>query len=64
MNDKHIKEEDYKKAFNNVFPLVFNPRKCKEEFKGCLFIYDDKFCSSFDNLECFLKEWNDKEWNK
>ncbi len=34
---KTIKQEDHIKVFNNIYPS-----SNMEEFKGCLFIYDDE----------------------
>jgi hypothetical protein len=77
MKYKNIKEEDHRKVFDNIFPIEFNlysssivPRKYKEEFKGCLFIYDENFSLNFEklidekigygsgmNLNYFLGKW-------
>jgi hypothetical protein len=71
MNYKVIEEEDHKKVVENIFPVGFHPIKYKEEYEGCLFVYDEEFILKFEDLmdekigyssgltlEYFLREWN------
>jgi hypothetical protein len=50
MNDKHIDIKDHDKVLDNIFPIGFCPVRFKEEYKGCLFVYDDNFSSRFEKI--------------
>jgi hypothetical protein len=56
MNYKHIDIEDYSKARQNfreeIRRIQFRgtPLLYSEEYKGCLFVYDDKFKEKFDKF--------------
>jgi len=57
-----INERDYKKARENTF--LQGDMSLKEEFKGCLFVYDDEFEEYVDGLDGmdYLQEWLYTRW--
>ena len=64
MTLKLIDKNDYKKARENTF-LNQNTMKIREEFKGCLFVYDDgfeRYVNSLDNMD-ELDQWLYTRWH-
>ena len=54
MKEKAIAPKDYSKAFNNV---IAKKDYNKEEFQGCLFIYDDEFERSIGGENFSFEDW-------
>ena len=62
MRVKEINDKDYEKAYANTH--LCDNMAFKEEFKGCLFVYDDGFEEYVNSLQSMdeLDQWLYTRW--